>query len=78
VFFWFSNEAIRLAHHWKKKKKKLCRVHEIEGSILKYGVPSFWLIHIGERRTIFVKAYGIEVRCYGEHVGELIGNLKGT
>jgi hypothetical protein len=61
-----------------RKKKKLCRVPEIEGSILKYRVPSLWLTHIGERRTTFVKAYGIEVRCYGEHVGELIGNLKGT
>jgi len=26
----------------------------------------------------FAKAYGIEVRCYGEHVGEHIGNLMRT
>jgi hypothetical protein len=26
-------------------------------------------------RTTFAKAYGIKVRCYGEHVGEHIGNL---
>jgi hypothetical protein len=24
------------------------------------------------------KAYGIKVRCYGEHVGEQIENLMGT
>jgi len=34
--------------------------------------------YIGERRTTFAKAYGIKVRCYEEHVGEHIGNLKGT
>jgi hypothetical protein len=26
----------------------------------------------------FAKAYGTKVRCYGEHVEEHIGNLKGT
>jgi hypothetical protein len=26
----------------------------------------------------FAKAYGIKVRCYGEHVGEHIENLTGT
>ncbi len=30
---------------------------------------------LGERRTIFAKAYGIKVSCYGDHVGEYIGNL---
>jgi hypothetical protein len=43
----------------------------------------FWSIYflpfgpciIGERRTTFAQAYGIKVRCYGEHVGEHIGNL---
>jgi hypothetical protein len=35
--------------------KKLWKVPEIEGSILKYKVPSLWLTHIGERRTTFVK-----------------------
>jgi hypothetical protein len=34
--------------------------------------------YIGERRTKFAKAYWIKVRCYGEHVGEHIGNLMGT
>jgi hypothetical protein len=62
----------------RKKKKRLCRVLEIEGSILKYRVSSLWLTHIGERRTTFVKAYWIEVRCYGEYVGEQIGNSLGT
>jgi hypothetical protein len=33
---------------------------------------------ICERRTTFAKAYGIKVRCYGEHVKEHIGNLKET
>jgi len=27
-------------------------------------------------RTTFAKAYGIKVRCYGEHVGEHFGNLR--
>jgi hypothetical protein len=30
---------------------------------------------MGERRTTFAKAYGIKLRCYGEHVGEHIGKL---
>jgi len=38
--------------------------------------------YIGERRTIFAKAYGMKVRClYGDHVGEHIvnlGNILGT
>jgi len=33
---------------------------------------------ISQRRTTFAKAYGIKVRCYGEHVGEHIGNLIRT
>jgi hypothetical protein len=31
-------------------------------------------MNIGERSTAFAKAYGIKVRCYGEHVGEHIWN----
>jgi hypothetical protein len=46
-----------------------------KGSILKFRVPPLWPTYIGERRTTFAKAYGIKVRCYGEHVGEHIGNL---
>jgi hypothetical protein len=41
--------------------------------------------YIGERRTTFAKSYGIKVRCYGEHIGNLmrthwvlIGNIVGT
>ncbi len=34
-----------------------------------------WATYIGERKTTFAKAYGIKLRCYGEHVGEHIGNL---
>jgi hypothetical protein len=44
-------------------------------SVLKYRVPSLWPSYIGERRTTFAKAYGIKVNCYGEHVGEHIGNF---
>jgi hypothetical protein len=33
---------------------------------------------IDEKSTTFAKAYGIKVRCYGEHVEEHIGNLMGT
>jgi predicted metalloprotease len=43
-----------------------------------YRFSSFWPTYIGERRTTFAKAYGIKVRCYGEHVGEHIENLIGT
>jgi hypothetical protein len=28
---------------------------------------------IGERRITFAKAYGIKVRCYGDHVGDILG-----
>jgi len=45
---------------------------------LKYRVPPHpWPTYIGERRTTFAKAYGMDqkVRCYGEHVGKHIGNL---
>ncbi len=57
----------------------------MEGPILKYRDPSLWPTYIGERRTTFAKAYGIKVRCYGEHIGnrmgthwELKGNTLGT
>ncbi len=51
------------------------RLPKIEGSILKYRNPTLWPSYIGERRTTFAKAYGIEMRCYGRHVDEHIGNL---
>jgi hypothetical protein len=54
---------------------KVWRLPKIKGSILKYIVPPLWPSYIVERRTTFAKAYGIKVRCYGEHVGEHIGNL---
>jgi hypothetical protein len=53
---------------------KLWRFHKIECFILKYRVPPLWPTYIDERRTTFV--YGIKVSCYGEHVGEHIGNLR--
>jgi hypothetical protein len=64
--------------HWASKKKKLWRLLKVEGSIFNYRVPPFWRTYVGERRTTFAKSYGIKVRCYGEHVGEHIGNLMGT
>ncbi len=54
---------------------------KIEGSFLEYRVPRLWPTYIHEMRTTFAKAYGIKVRCYGEHVGEPIwnlGNILGT
>ncbi len=52
---------------------------------MKYKGLPIWPMYIGERRTTFAKAYGIKVRCYGEHVGgahwelgEDIQNLMGT
>jgi hypothetical protein len=63
-----------LAHH--SKNLKLWRLPKIEGSILKYIVPPLWPTYIGERRATLAKAYGIKVRCYEEHVGEHIENLR--
>jgi hypothetical protein len=59
----------------QKIKIKLWSLPRIERSILNYKVPPLWPSSIGERRTTFAKAYGIKVRCYGENVGEHIGNL---
>jgi hypothetical protein len=61
---------------WKKLKP--WRLPKVKGSILKYRVPPLWPTYIGERRTTFGKAYGIKLRCYGEHVGEHIGNQMRT
>jgi hypothetical protein len=61
---------------------KLWRLLKIEGFVLIYIVPPLGPTYIGERRTTFVKAQGLKVRClYGEHVGEHIvnlGNILGT
>jgi hypothetical protein len=59
-----------LAHHSKKNENM-----GVDGSILKYKVSPPWPNYIGEKRTTFAKAYGIKVRCYGEHFGELEGNI---
>jgi hypothetical protein len=38
------------------------------------GVPPFWPIYIGERKTTFAKTYGIKNRClYCENVAEKMG-----
>jgi hypothetical protein len=58
------------------KKLNLWRLLKIKGSVLMYKVPPRWPTYIGERRTTFAKAYGINVRClYEEHVEEHIVNL---
>jgi hypothetical protein len=55
---------------------KVWRLLKIEGSVLMYIGPPVQPAYIGERRTIFAKAYGMKVRClYGGHVGEHIVNL---
>jgi hypothetical protein len=57
------------------KKMKLWRLLKIEGFVLIYILPPFGPIYMGERRTTFAKAHGLEMRClYGEHVGEHIVN----
>ncbi len=53
-----------------QKKLKLWRLPLLKPFILKYRVPLLWPTYIGETRTTFAKAYGIKVRCYGEHVEE--------
>jgi len=61
---------------------KLWRLLQIEGFVLIYIVPPLGPTYIGERRTTFAKAHGLEVMClYREHVGEHIvnlGNILGT
>jgi hypothetical protein len=62
---------------WPITQKKI-KIIGVDSSILKYSIPPPWPTYISERRTTFAKAYGIKVKCYGEHFGEHIGNLKGT
>jgi hypothetical protein len=54
-----------MAHRLKKK----------EGSIYKRKVPPLWPTYVGEMRTTFAKAYGINVRCYWELFEEHVRNL---
>jgi hypothetical protein len=51
---------------------KLSSFLKIEGSVVMYIVPPLQTTYIGERRTTFAYAYGIKMRCYGEHVVEHI------
>jgi hypothetical protein len=64
------------------KKMKLWRLFKIEAYVLIYIVPPLGPTYIGERKTTFAKAHGLEMRClYREHVGEHIvnlGNISGT
>jgi hypothetical protein len=62
----------------KKEEETMEASHKTNGSTLKPIVHSLWPTYIGERRTRFAKAYGIKVRCYGEHFGEHIENLMRT
>jgi hypothetical protein len=57
------------------KKNETSEAPKIEGSILKYEVPPLWSTYITKRRRTSGKAYRIKVRCYGENVGDHIGNL---
>jgi hypothetical protein len=57
------------------KKNETLEAPKIQGSILKYGVPPLWFTYICKWRRTYAKAYGIKVRCYGENVGDHIGNL---
>ncbi len=73
--FFFWQLANLIGPSLQQKKKELWRLPKIEGFISKYIVPPLWPSYIGKRRTTFGTAYGIKVRCYGEFVGEHIGNL---
>jgi len=77
----FSLQQANLIGPSLKKNKKILSLPNIEGYILKYKVPPLWPIYIGERRITSAKAYGIKVRCYREHVGDILGTnweLKGN
>jgi hypothetical protein len=55
------------------KKMKLWRLFKIKGFILIHIVPPLGPTYIGERKTTFAKACGLEVMClYREHVREHI------
>ncbi len=64
------------------KKMKLWRLFKIEGFVFIYIVPFLGPTYVGERKTTFAKAHGLEMRClYEEHVGEHLvnlGNISGT
>jgi hypothetical protein len=51
------------------------RLLKVEGSVLKYRVPSIWPTYISESRTTFAKAYRIKVRGYWELFEEHVRNL---
>ncbi len=84
LFTWGASQIQIFVSQWANsigpslKINKLRRLLKVEGSIFNYRVPPLWPTYIGERRTKFAKSYGIKVRCYGEHVGEQIGNLMRT
>jgi hypothetical protein len=58
-----------------QKKMKLWRLFKIEDSVLIYTILSLGSTYTGEKKTTFVKAHGLEMRCsYEEHVGEHFKN----
>jgi hypothetical protein len=73
VELFFFNEPIWLAHH--SKKLKLWRLPKIERFYFEVYTSSSLAHLYGWKEDKFVKAYGIKVRSYEEHVGEHIGNL---
>ncbi len=74
-FFFFLLQWANLIGPSLKKKWNYGGSPKKKGSILKYRVPILWLTYIGERRTIFAKAYGVKVRCYWECFEEHVRNL---
>jgi len=71
--FLFGDEANLIGS--PLKKTETLEAPKIQGSILKYGVSPLWSTYTSKRRRTSAKAYGIKVRCYGENVGDNIGNL---
>jgi len=57
---------------WPITQKEI-KIFELPQHRRLYFEPPLWPTYIGERRITFAKAYGIKVRCYGEHVGDILG-----
>jgi hypothetical protein len=69
-----ADETSMLVPRENEREKKRCMY---SSKILDFIFLLNWATYIGERRTTFAKAYGIKLRCYGEHIGNL-GNILGT
>ncbi len=79
---WKENSHSILKWEWYETKTLLSlKLYTCNNppSIKMGGVPPFWPIYIGERKTTFAKTYGIKNRClYYEDGAEKNGNLMGT